>query len=220
MKPSLVVTFNWEQRKEDFEHLYSIHVVYTPEEGAPSAHYLLMRQLPVKINYMVYFIRRMLKVYIDEGENKIQYAALGNYRTTFREDRVRFDQEMQRLRRQLGLKKASVEQEQRLMREAMERSRTMQNTRFALTEKFEMYEHNKVYIVQVLQNVPHRDKIVPYRVLVYRADDRNDEHYLSCDTLDPGLSSLKVYLLKHLLIVLHDDTQLIYYTALTKLGRM
>ena len=65
MDPSLKITLSYQNNADEPMPYFVIEVTYTPEEGAKSRASVKLKKLPVKLNYLVYFIRRHLRVHFN-----------------------------------------------------------------------------------------------------------------------------------------------------------
>ena len=66
MDPSLKITLSYQNNADEPMPYFLIEVTYTSEEGAKSRGIIKLKKLPIKLNYMVYFIRRHLRVHFND----------------------------------------------------------------------------------------------------------------------------------------------------------
>ena len=58
---------------------FLVEVEYRPEEGESSFDEIRLKKLPVKLDYMVYFLRKYLRVHFNNEQTKIDYASLSHF---------------------------------------------------------------------------------------------------------------------------------------------
>ena len=73
--PYLIITFGYEQTEN--KNFYYVHVLYVARPNMKSEHEIHLNKLPVRLNAMMYFLRRYLKVYFtSDKQDRLDYAAI------------------------------------------------------------------------------------------------------------------------------------------------
>ena len=101
MYPNLIVTLSYQHHdREKCGPYFCINVLYWPAGSVvnSSADAIRLRALPTKLSYMVYYIRRHLKVKFKNAGNDIDYAALIAFQHGAANGKLAFESEMQLLR--------------------------------------------------------------------------------------------------------------------------
>ena len=82
MFPNLIVTLSYQHHDRDsYGPYFCINVLYWPAGSVvnSSADAIKLRVLPTKLSYMVYYIKRHLKVHFKNAGHEIEYAALSPF---------------------------------------------------------------------------------------------------------------------------------------------
>ena len=87
--------------------------------------------------------------------------------------------------------------------------------------EMELSAHGNIYIVKILKNIEQKDKVIPYRLLVYNKRDRDDMSFINLPArLNYQGKALNNFLRQHLLIYRNSETNLIHYVAISKLAQL
>ena len=79
MDPSLKISLSYQNNADEPMPYFLIEVTYTSEEGVKSKDSIKLKKLPIKLNYLVYFIRRHLRVHFNNEHTQIKYVSLAAY---------------------------------------------------------------------------------------------------------------------------------------------
>ena len=139
-----------------------------------------MKELPVQLKYMVYYIRSCLKVELKDQNTRISYAAFA-HRTV--KEKMAFLLEMKVIEGQqliVSKEKEDSVNVKSLLGKAKEHVAIMMSTGDRmLKEDEEIIRHNCMYRVRVLYKEDGFKPGVPYRIICYKADDVTDMDYIN-----------------------------------------
>ena len=128
MYPNLIVTLSYQHHdKDNSGPFFCINVLYWPAGSVAnsSADAIKLKALPTKLSYMVYYIRRHLKVHFKNCNRDIEYAALSPFQHGATKGKLVFEREMQKLRESFNLAEERKRESDALSRRRQQRAEAL-----------------------------------------------------------------------------------------------